>query len=401
MDKIFAIFLIFALIILGLSEILPIIAIIALIGGIIYVIVKFISIKVKKREEKRKLLSQQQAFLQGLCIYTGSNFVIPDTSNELVDLIKLELNNYITNKNVPTIIANTFHSIKDQLEKLSLNSSSWLSNCALSNTYRINGTSLHREIIESTSEFFIVPGLFQSIDYVSVHISGKFVIFCVYFIIVVDYDNVMFVDWKDFSIGKPSLITVEENEFYSIRGASPIYHRYLHERVDGGPDRRYNYNPSTPVYEYAIMNWKLLSNRKLIISNNSLAKNLWHNLNNFQSKLTESPITSSRGIQDIDVSKDEIASLFKEIISKYGRDIIGKQLFISLLEDYRITKDKEAIKPVIKQLVQQNLVTQLSDSTCTYDTLNEIKEQIKNSAQIDESQIEETLAYLGYGMQLT
>lgn len=63
MDKIFAIFLIFALIIWGLSEILPIIAIVALIGGIIYVIVKFISIKVRKREEKHKLLSQQQSFL--------------------------------------------------------------------------------------------------------------------------------------------------------------------------------------------------------------------------------------------------------------------------------------------------------------------------------------------------
>lgn len=93
----------------------------------------------------------------------------------------------------------------------------------------------------------------------------------------------------------------------------------MHERVNGGPDRRYNYNPSTLVYDYATLNRTLNGNCKLIHSNSSLAHTLVNSICNYKTILTPNPISVRRGIEDIDVSKDEVASLFKEIISKYGQ----------------------------------------------------------------------------------
>lgn len=60
-----------------------------------------------------------------------------------------------------------------------------------------------------------------------------------YFCIIETPDKIELIEWKDVKVS-------------STKG-EPAYHSYLHERIGGGPDKRYKYNPLIPVYIYSAL----------------------------------------------------------------------------------------------------------------------------------------------------
>ena len=72
-----------------------------------------------------------------------------------------------------------------------------------------------------------------------------------------------------------------------------------------------------------------------------------------------------------------------------------------MLDDYRVTKDKRIIKQILKELELSGHWNEILSPNCSFETLNTIKKQLIANPRFEEKEVVETLAYLGYGMQLT
>ena len=106
------------------------------------------------------------------------------------------------------------------------------------------------------------------------------------------------------------------------------------------------------------------------------------------------------GVNNLDVSKDEIASLFREIIVSKGTQILEKNVFVSILSDYKVFREKTNMRKILKALSDDNYWKDILSPDCTYYTLNEISDKLISSHNFDEKETLETLAYIGYGLQL-
>jgi len=395
-DKAFAVMIILYLIL----EILPIVAISIGVCIIAFFIYKLISYIIASRKKKRIELNRYISFLEELSKHSGIIYSIPSHIEEVKNLANSEFERYVSSCSVDSKLLPCYEKFGKDCLNLYSQSSSWVCPHVNNSYYDLNGSSLRRTEIKSAN-----PN-----DYISLDLSGmqtfSFLIgeacfiLCPIFIIKIDGDKISFIQYTSLSLSKPEQITVQENTYSTIRGASPIYYRYLHERVNGGPDRRYNYNPSTPVYYYYKQQFNLVASNYLITSKQSVANALMNSLRSFQNSLNAHPIGSASRVEDFDVSKDEYASVFKEIISSCGKNVVLKKLFVSMLDDYRVTKHKENLKDILNKITDENLWATIIADDCSFETLNQIKSKLTTTTQFEERDIVETLAYLGYGLQL-
>lgn len=400
MDKLFGVAVVIGLILYLISEILPVIAIVAGIAIVVFIIFKICSSIQSSKERKRITLSRLTSFLKGLSHYSGKNYTIPNKIDELTLLASSELDAYVNFCSIDSSIKLAFEKFSKDFENLYTKSSTWVCPHVSNTYYNINGSSLHRtEVVVAKPENFL-PFDWTSKKFIYTQIGEVCFILTPIFVIKVSKDSVSFIDYEKLSISKSEQITVQENTYGYIKGASPIYYRYLHERVDGGPDRRYNYNPSTPVYYYYKQEFNLTSSKYLITSKQSFANSLVNSLRALQNALKAHPISKSFDVANFDVSKDEYASVFKDIFSSYGKEVALKKLFISILEDYRVTKEKEKLKPILLKISDDNLWPSILADDCSYETLDNIKRTLTKSTHFEDRDITETLAYLGYGLQL-
>lgn len=212
--------------------------------------------------------------------------------------------------------------------------------------------------------------------------------------------NISIINWDKISIAFKEYKSSEES-YREIKGAKPIYYNYLHQRVDGGPDRRYNYNPATPVYRHAIYRVVVEKDEFIIVFANHTTGNQFSNLiNTYQGLIKNFRSQMPIGVNNLDVSKDEIASLFREIIVSKGTQILEKNVFVSILSDYKVFREKTNMRKILKALSDDNYWKDILSPDCTYYTLNEISDKLISSHNFDEKETLETLAYIGYGLQL-
>lgn len=402
MDKLIGVAIFIGLILFLLSEILPIIAIIAGFAILVFFVIKMVSAIQLSRKKKFISFKCQISFLEGLSKYSGKTYLTPSKVKELNQLIIREFDDYCNSCTIDSRVSVAFENLMKDVRSLYFKCSSWVcSQIHTTGLYSdIYGSSIDRIEIMPAKNVENLPLEITKKAYLSLQIGEKYLILFPFFIVFVNGEKVSFINYENATLSKIEQINVEENVFYGIKGATPLYYRYLHERVDGGPDRRYNYNPSTPVYCYSKQKLDLGNSQYLITSNKSCGSSLMNSLQTFQNTLKTFPISTSLDVSSFDVSKDEVASVFKDIFSSYGKEVVLKKLFISVLEDYKITRKRIYLKPILNKIADENLWGTILDETCSFETLNNIKNILNASNQFEMRDITETLAYLGYGLQL-
>lgn len=222
-----------------------------------------------------------------------------------------------------------------------------------------------------------------------------------------------FIKYSDINISNIDSVYVSEQSGMIIRGASPVFYNYLHQRVDGGPDRRYKNNPSTPVYCHTICRIFIGKEHQLISASNGSIETLKRGLKKYQKKLIANPIQSekqsytalmnSRQVfsKNMSDSEENYACLFKRIIDERGKDILKERLFLSLLADHRVFQEKRFLRPFLETMTEEGYWSELTDGSPTMATLNKIKEKFIKIHLYPEHEAAEAVSYLGYGLGIT
>lgn len=207
-----------------------------------------------------------------------------------------------------------------------------------------------------------------------------------YFCIYETCDGIELIEWQD-------ILT-------SSTKGNPSYYSYLHERVGGGPDRRYKFNPSIPVYLYSAL---VFNNAKwsinIILNGENEAERLDSTLQKFRNKLVSSGgVSMDKILESDDVHKDEYASLFKSIIAERGMDIVKEKLFISMLADYKVFREKTYLRSLLVTMSEEGYWSELIGSNSPVDSLNRIKKNFITLHKYPEHEVTEAMSYIGYGL---
>lgn len=112
-------------------------------------------------------------------------------------------------------------------------------------------------------------------------------------------------------------------------------------------------------------------------------------------------VSISMDVQAHDVEKDEYATLFKSIVDERGKDIVKEKLFISMLADYKVFREKTYLRPLLVTMTEEGYWTELTEGNPSVDTLNRIKKKFITIHQYPEHEVTEAMAYIGYGLGIT
>lgn len=208
------------------------------------------------------------------------------------------------------------------------------------------------------------------------------------------------IKYNDISVNNIDSIYVTEQSGKIIRGASPVFYNYLHQRVDGGPDRRYKNNPSTPVYCHTICRLCIGMECQIISATSDSVDLLKRGLIQYKKDLIANPIQAGKRIKDINLASNEYASQIREIINEHGKDILNYQVFINILKDYKFPKEYPHIIPIYELLQQNKYMENLVKEGCEYSYLDDIKITLTQTSTYSEDEVVTALAFLGYGLQL-
>jgi hypothetical protein len=216
--------------------------------------------------------------------------------------------------------------------------------------------------------------------------------------IIVSDNGYSTAEWDDLYIEDTEATYVEESTFASIHGATPAYYNYLHKRVGGGPDRRYKDNPSTPVYRYGTMCIKVGDKEfKFMIADEDSVSPLITEIETYkQIYCTEKP----KEIKTIDCSHDEYASAIKSIIEQRGKSIVKDKIFVSILADYRIFRQKPYLRTLLKTMTSNGYWDDLLIEGSNIKDVETVKLHLRDTNNYSEQELEEAMAYIAYGLNI-
>lgn len=212
-------------------------------------------------------------------------------------------------------------------------------------------------------------------------------------------DSLDIYDWKDMKVS-------------STKG-DPSHYSYLHERVDGGPDRRYKFNPAIPVYFYSALVFEVVGRKfNLIFHGENVAEEFEKLFRDYMKALaTAGGVITANTVIEHGVSTkrnheeepDTInyAALFKRIIDERGKDILKERLFLSLLADHKVFQEKQFLRPFLETMTEEGYWSELTEGSPSMTTLNKIKEKFIKIHLYPEHEAAEAVSYLGYGLGIT
>ncbi len=209
-----------------------------------------------------------------------------------------------------------------------------------------------------------------------------------HFIIYENLDSVEIVDWCDLNI--------------STTLGEPAYYTYLHERVDGGPDRRYSYNPSAPVYHHSAL---------ILTLNDSVVNFIFENKNKAAeiskafSKLKNILLSQGLDILLPTLTKgdnaDGYASAFRLIIESHGIEVVKNKLFLSFLSDYMEFKEKPYIRQILVTINEENYWDDILGKTDIVKRVELMQNKLISFHKFPKEQVDETIGYIKYGLGVT
>jgi RNAse (barnase) inhibitor barstar len=211
----------------------------------------------------------------------------------------------------------------------------------------------------------------------------------------INYDVV---DINDITLENLGSLTIVENAKEIVKGNTPSYYTYLHQRVNGEPDRRYSYNPSYPVYHYGGLSLTCKKSYTFIIADESLALNIIQSFTDYKDAFNGALSKDQYDIQHCSVSSDEYASLIRQLLKENGNSFIKSKKFIAFLSDYKVFKEKPCLKSVLMELTNKSTWDEILDSGCSFSTLNKIKDKFVSSNSYKEEEATEAFAYIAYGL---
>ena len=364
-------------------------AIIAIIAAIIalFFLIKWIIklVKNKKSETKSKRL-----FYDNLC----NKYQIPQISHKTnINTLLSELIDTIINKHkCSSQQINEFSLFSDSIKLALEECTTWINDVILTD-YSYNSSSLTRNSLEfKLKGFYAVKENFNVPCFTIVAQKNK-IYFYPYFVITEIDNEYEMINYSDIICGKRNLIYVEES-LSSIKGATPAYYNYLYQRVDGGPDRRYKYNPSTPVYHYSSFKIVLGKEVQFICANNNSASKIIDAIKKYQNTYQNIQIQSITSVRDIDLSKNEYLSLIKELIMDHGKEFILSKFFINYIKDYRVPKEYPYFLPIFDLLNRTNSLERIIQNDFNCEELDVIKDDISKLSNYSETEISTVLALL-------
>ena len=414
MDKLIGFFIINAIIIALISEILPILAILAGIIAVIFIIYKLYQSIAEKRRINCESIQKMNSFFNALSSKTSIAY------DEITDVesgkqyLENVFNDFVNANTIPPRIIHLFKELSSLMLRGLDKSTIWACPNVPKSLYEVSGSSLSRTEIKVTTEIPISAGLWNSLLHIVLSMDSGAIVVTPLFIIYIKGNIVTFFDWDKINVNTCNAIRIKEDTYSSIRGANALYHRYLHERVNGGPDRRYNYNPSWPVNQYTVIDLMFGKKQGTKVLGTILAGDIISKLEQFKKSLVINPIkyreqcSNARGketlkdIKDIilseNIGKKEYASLFKKIIDERGKNILQERLFLSLLADFKVFREKKFLRPFLETMTDEGYWTELTEGNPSVDTLNRIKKKFITIHQYPEHEVTEAISYIGYGL---
>lgn len=204
---------------------------------LLYYIITGITFRVRSIGEVKQKVHIKTEFYESVIRQYG----LPRNSeNPNIDIRLTEALSYvIQHMSCDNSVISSFDKVLEKFNNNYVLSSATLSTDPLnSRIYTINGVSIkiYKEGWPKVNTR--VTAFCLKCKYVSLY-------FYPYFCIVERKDKIALIEWKDIKVS-------------STKG-EPSTH-YLHERVDGGPDRRYKYNPIIPIYIYSALVFHIAGN---------------------------------------------------------------------------------------------------------------------------------------------
>ena len=216
------------------------------------------------------------------------------------------------------------------------------------------------------------------------------------------------IDYLTFSVSTRSF-TEPESSWFETSDASVVYRKWLHSKVNGGPDLRYKHNPSTAYY--AFYKAKISPIQIDVISGNSAYIDKIEKAFAIISKPTR--IISNRTLlrsqapllkPSYDKSyPSELDGKIAQTIRRYciSEGTIDNGTLVSILSDYQIfsSMEEKAYARILRQAIQEGVLAIVMDKGPTsIEGINAIKNFVASSG-FDETKTEFIIKAIYYGFR--
>lgn len=348
-------------------------------------------------ENKKRALNQQKFGDDLVALYAINESVdspISKPNERLQWIIKQILDKYQISPRLNDSLTKFRDTFFDSIKQSSI----WINESKVDyNTS--TSSSLSRHDVKVVNSGFLLDQ--DAISSFALQSKGIKLVFYPQFIIAELNTEYKIIQYNEVKVKHLESIYIAEQSGKIIRGASPVYYNYLHERVNGGPDRRYKNNPSTPVYRHEIFTLILGTDIQFISAADGIARSLLNCIEKIKQLNVQYPPLPIRKINEIPVSTNEYASAIRDLIRLHGKSILLDKKFINSLKDYGFSKEYPYIFHVIDSLKSNKHLDSLIQDDCCYSMLETIKKSLLQTSNHSQDEIDTVLAFLGYGLQLT
>ena len=311
----------------------------------------------------------------------------------------LLINEMLSKYHLSNELQSEFECLRHSMNESLLNATVWINNVSLTETtYKSKALSRYHLKYYKTgfldNKNYSCPSFFSLNSKVT-----KFHFFPCFILTEIENDYNL-VKYNDISYSDRKTISVEEASENKIKGASPAYYNYLHERVDGGPDRRYKHNPSTPVYLYDAFRLNAGKEVQFIFASHASFSKFVSSIEKYQQMLVKHPLELCINVKDIDLRNNEYASLIRDLIAEHGKYFVLSKSFPDYLRDYRLPNQYPYFLPILEKLNKSMSLERIIQEDCRYEDLDKIKNSMKQSMSYTEMELATVLAFLGHGLQV-
>lgn len=356
-----------------------------------------ISWSIKTIKETKLRRENMRLFYEDLI--SKYNLSITTEEKKIDELLKDAISQILAMQSLSPNIINAFSKFKSNFKQAITSASIW-SNDGLLQGVSCNSSSLTRHNLSFEERRFMDISIYSDFSFL-LKCKGCKMFFYPNFVIAEINCTYHILDYHNIELTNDECIYVTEQSGRLIRGASPVFYEYLHQRVNGGPDRRYKNNPSTPVYCHRIFRLNSGSfEMQFVAASGQTVDTLFKSLRRFQQDLKTYPIGLSKRIIDVNLSSNEYASQIRAIVAEHGKDILTSRVFINLLKDYKFTRVYPNIISIYEHMQQHDYMSRLIEPDTGYSFLEDVKHNISPTINHDEDEMNTVLAFLGYGLQL-
>lgn len=366
--------------------------IIAVTGLGLFYLFKYIIDNIRNKRNRRKNKIKFYEKLKNKYNLTENNESLTD-QQKFEKLLTIILNEFEVTQELLYDFEEFRENIRNYIEKYSV----WINNDVLNNfSYESSELSRQTVSLHSKDLFELNPTQFPTFT-----LKSKKVIFYFFpqFVILETKLNFSLVEYTSIEITDNNSIYVTENSGKIIKGATPAYYNYLHERINGGPDRRYKNNPATPVYSYNTFILNIPDKIQIITSGYEGFTIIKNNFENYKKVIKRFSIKKKIKIEDIFLEGNEYASEIRNLIKTKGKYFILSTTFINYLKDYRISNNYPNFIQIFQEMKNNHLIEELLNDDFDFSLINDFNRKALLSLNYPEKDVSMVTAILNSSLK--